>query len=101
MLLLFWNKAIADVGFCSTQQAGQQSLASGTVVEPIVIVVGGGGGGAGGGLWRGRLVPHFTTKIPAIAGTVSTMQARQVSLATGDMVDTELEMFAAILMAAD
>jgi hypothetical protein len=46
-------------------------------------------------------VPHFTTKIPAIAGTVSTMQARQVSLATGDMVDTELEMFAAILMAAD
>jgi hypothetical protein len=87
----------AITGSVATQQPGQESIASGAVAEPVVHVVG--GGGAGGGLWRARLLPHFRSEIPSITGTVSTTQARQVSRLSGEMIDTELEMLTAILLA--
>jgi hypothetical protein len=83
----------------ATEQAGQQSLASGTVVAPVQT-----GGGLGGGAWiplrprTGRVTP---LEIPAITGSVRSAQARQESIAFGEMIDTELEMVVAILMAAD
>ena len=87
-----WGPATGAItGSVATQQPGQESHVSGTVSEPAVIVV-------GGGVWRGRLLPQFTTKIPAITGSVTSEQARQVSLLTGEMIDTELEMFAATML---
>ena len=80
-------------GAITTEQPGQQSIASGTVVEPVTIVVG------GGAVWRGRLLPQFETKIPEITGTISSAQPRQESVMTGDMIDTELELVTAIMLA--
>jgi hypothetical protein len=88
-----WGPATGAIsGSVATQQAGQGSIVSGTVAEPVVQVVG------GGGLWRVRLLPHFNTKIPAVTGSVATTQARQESRLTGEMIDTELEMLTAILL---
>jgi hypothetical protein len=93
-----WGPATGAItGSVASQQAGQQSLAVGTVVEPVVIVVGGGSSGFGG-FGFGK---KFPSKIPAITGTVRTAQQRQESIALGEMIDTELEMVTAILMAAD
>jgi hypothetical protein len=92
-----WGPATNAIsGSITTDQPGQQSIASGAVVEPVVHVVSGGGGSGFG------IGPYPWKKIPAITGVCRTEQARQDSQLTGDVIDTELEMVTAILlMAAD
>ena len=80
-------------GTITTANAGQEDIASGAVVEPVVTVVGGGGGG--GWIW-----PRAPVTRLEITGRMRTAQARQESVLTGDMVDTELELIAAILLAS-
>jgi hypothetical protein len=74
-------------GSVATQQAPQQDLASGTVVEPVVHVVGGGGGGGGWGGWVSvRSAGEWRAARTAISGSVKTQQARQQTLAVGTVV---------------
>jgi hypothetical protein len=91
-----WGPATGAIsGSVSTEQARQETLAGGTVLEPIETGIGRGGFSIGP--WV-RPRPHFTLKIPAITGACETRQGRQESLLTGDMIDTELEMLTAILL---
>jgi hypothetical protein len=93
--VLFWNghqKTIAH----QLEHHGRLYLAHDLVVAPVQT-----GGGFGGGGWiplrprTGRVVPF---EIPAITGTVRTAQARQESVAFGEMIDTELEMVTLLLL---
>jgi hypothetical protein len=80
-------------GAITTEQPGQQDIASGAVVQPVVTFVGAGGGGSGFGIG-----PYPWKKIPAITGVCRTVQRRQESVLTGDMIDVELEMLTAIVL---
>ncbi len=90
-----WGPATGAItGSVSTAQAKQETLAGGTVLEPVQTGVGG-----GGGPWiypwprhppgRSWFDPRPQNKIPArgaISGSVTTQQARQQSLAVGTVV---------------
>ncbi len=94
-----WGPATGAIsGSCSTDQARQQTFARGTVVAPAQI--GSGGGGGGDGRWIPLPAGPTPWRIPAIAGQVRMSQAAQNTIAIGEMIDAELEMFA-ILAAMD
>lgn len=84
-----WGPAIGAIsGLISSEQARQQSIASGTVVESVVQVVSGGGWGDGDWIPLGRLGEwrQWRPTGRAISGSVRTQQARQQSLAVGTVV---------------